>query len=136
MTGRKVSKSAKDDGHVSNGGQPRVAFKGYLNFTPTAADKTALRDFLASGGQPLDWLVNVLSNGYRMSVSLDTYHAAFSASLYDTDSQRNTAGWNLAQRADDPYSAITRLLFVHVELLEGNWLSLVDARPKTDVWGE
>jgi len=43
---KKASVNRKEEGHVGNGKQTRVAFKGYVNYTPTANDKERLKNWL------------------------------------------------------------------------------------------
>lgn len=131
---KKTSVSKKQEGHVGDGKSERVAFRGYINYTPTADDKERLLSLVASGSSPLDQLADVLLQGYRCGVTWDSYHQCFTASLYDQDADRPTSGYNLGARANDPYSALTRILFLHVHVFEGNWLQAVDRQREQDNW--
>lgn len=118
----KLNTNPKSDGHVSNKrGSGRVAWQGYVNYTPTADDKRNLKAMLASGNRPSDALPDVLLAGYKLSITYDTYHSSFSATLYCQIEGSPDAGKALSQRAGNVDSAIERLLFVHCFVLVEGW---------------
>lgn len=129
-----ATKSRKKDGHTGRAGKPRVAFRGYVNYTPTEQDKKTLKELLQNGWDAWSEVPGILLDGYRLGVSYDTYHDCFSAALYCTDESNGNGGWNLPARASDAYSAVVRAIFLHVYVFERDWSSAVEAHKHDQEW--
>lgn len=135
MAARKGNSQRKVEGQTASNGGQRVKWQGYINYTPTAQDKRTLRDMLSSGADPLDRLGEFLMAGYKQSLSWDSYHQAFSATLYDQNPTSPTAGFCLVARGGDPFSALTRLAFLHAYVFEGDWSKALETGKPVDEWG-
>jgi len=133
---RKGNSQRKDEGHVSPNTRQRVAFKGYINYTPTAIDKAGLRAELAAGNRPSDRLADFILSGLRFGCSFDAYHSAFSATFYDTNLDSPSAGYTLVARADTVWSAIERLCYLHAHVFSGDWSTALSPETRTDEWGD
>lgn len=130
----KGTKSAKKEGHVGRAGKSRVAFRGYVNYTPNEQDKAQLKEMLSGGWDAWGEITDILTGGYKISISWDGYHDCFSAALYCTDEGNGNSGWNLPARASDPYSALVRAIFLHVYILSGDWSGAVEAHRRDEEW--
>lgn len=120
MSPRKTNQQKKDDGHTAKGKQ-RVKWQGYVNYTPTEQDRAGLSAAIDGGFDAEHESMQIMREGYRLSMGFDEYHGCYSASLYCQNSSSTNAGWNLSVRATDPFTAFTRLVYLHVYVLGGDW---------------
>lgn len=124
----------KQDSNTTSSGKQKVKFNGYVNYTPTEQDKHELRELLAAGHDLLDELYDEVADNYKLSIMWDSYHQSFAATLYAMDANCVNAGWTLSQRANDPWSAVSRLLYVHLRVFERDWTSAISGAKKVDEW--
>lgn len=127
------SKSLSGSQNGNSNGAARPPFKGFVNYTPTSDDKRGFDDYLASGHDPILELDRVLDAGIKLSVSLDKTNVAAVASLYDNNPKSPSAGYVLSSRGGDAFTAIRRVIFLHLVILESDWLDAVDSTDP-DAW--
>lgn len=128
------TKNAKKDGHTGRAGRPRVAFRGYVNYTPTKEDKESLTLGLADGWNVAEHLESVLLGGYRIGINWDNYNSAYAASLYCQNADSSNAGWTLSARASNPDSALVRVLWLHFHVFREDWSSALERSREADEW--
>lgn len=119
QTGRKAAK-------------PRFPFQGYLNYN---MPRDVAQDFdyqVSQGAISDEILADLLCDGYSVSQKWDAYNECFSASLYDNDPQRVSAGYALVVHSSTPKRALLKLLYGHCVVLQGDWSSV--RRNKPEIW--
>jgi len=99
----------------------KVEFRGYLNRNISAAEKDLYRQELENGWAWYEKAEELISDGYNLKWSWDDYNQAFAATLYDTSSERPHGGYCLSFRGSEPFEAMSRLMWVHYVLLDGDW---------------
>lgn len=118
------------------GAEPRVEWKGFVNYEPTAEDKKGMEHAMATGNDPADWLDKLVQEDvYDVKISFDGRNNCFRASLYCRKSGHAHAGYTLAARAGTSYAALRRVLFIHYEALNCVWnVSGESSRWSDDRW--
>ncbi len=109
-----------------------VVFIGYVR---TQVDKVA-KDWVAAnllnelqmGGK----LIQLASDGYKVSLQWRDEDAAFVAGLYCGDSSNSNAGLMLTSRHNDALKAFTLLVYLHEVKYDGTWPDYQDSRQDTD----
>lgn len=93
----------------------------YINYDLTKDDRGALADLVEAGELPASLLFEAVSEGWKFSLTPDSKHHCFVASL--TDREPGTAFENtcLTGRGASPLDAVRSLLYRHVILSEGDW---------------
>ena len=117
----KVKKAPRDDSGFTGKGRKKVSWRGYVNYPVDEAMKVAYRDAVVRGWDWREAVEDVVSAGYKLSVSWDGYNQAFVGALYATNANDPNAGWCLSMRAANCNEACSRVLWVHVFALRGDW---------------
>ena len=127
------SKSVSDtpSGKSSRAAKPQ--FKGFINYSPTSDDKRGFSAYHADSNDIIYELDNVLDDSYKLSVTVDKSNSAVVASLFDQHPTRGSGGYILSSRGSDAFTAIRRVLYLHVIVLEGEWLAAMDTTDP-DAW--
>jgi hypothetical protein len=99
----------------------KVEWRGYVDYTLKDSDKAMFLEW-ASGKDVWDNEVpSLVEDGYKVSVSHDSYHSTCIGTIYCPIAGHENAGWCLTARHSDPGTAIYRVVFLHFIVLEGNW---------------
>lgn len=96
-------------------------FKGFVNAYMTKEQREAyLKNTWA---EPYDFIVEVLlkDEGYKLSLSWDSYNEAFLASITPRDEKNINFGWVLTAFAGSWENALDVLLFKHIRLYQKDW---------------
>ena len=131
MTKKKVQPSKRTTGRKA--ARERVEFKGYLNRNISADEKVTYRSDLEAGWRWDEKAEELISDGLNLKWSWDSYNEAFAATLYDTNADSDHAGYCLSFRGPEPFEAMSRLVWVHTVLLEGNWNNISEVGD-SDEW--
>lgn len=109
--------------------QPKKAeWKGYHKINLTPADELAFEVWRGENKPTWGWLGILANNGYKFSVSWDSYHEGVSASLYCTESKMEWAGYTLSAWAGDVDTAVELLMFKHYAMCSERWEIAPDKR--------
>lgn len=118
----RTGRTRKTDSKTTTQGKPKVEWQGYVTFELATAQKKALDKFIENKNDPIDWLPGIALDGvYEVKCKWDAYNNCWVASLYCSKYGHENAGWALPCRANDFWTALRRLAFVHQEVLKGQW---------------
>lgn len=112
----------KQDSKETGSGTPKVEFKGYVNITMTSTESKKAKQFLAENvGIVAKWMQEVVESGYSIKVSWSEYNKGISAGLYCQKPDMPNTGYCLTQHSNDAELALTKVLYVHFQLLGKSW---------------
>lgn len=117
------STAPKRSSNYTGSGQQKVEFRGYVNVTLNDTDKAGFKGFIGREGHYEGCLATLIQGGYKVSISFDKYHDCFSGNLYCQLPDHANAGYCLAIKGGDPFTALARAVFVHYEVLNEVWRS-------------
>jgi hypothetical protein len=124
---------------TNNGKNKRAAkaeWKGYHKINLTVEQSALFEtEYLPT---PLLWSdIDILvNNGYKFSLSWDSYNSGVSASLYAQDKKMEWAGYTLSAWSGDAETATKLLLFKHYVVCEEQWEIVPYTREGASVkWG-
>lgn len=80
-------------------------------------------------------LERLINDGYKLSISRDTYHDATGVFLTMPTREHAHHGYCLTARGPDILSALKMLVYKHYNVLGEHWDTEVAERPRHDVWG-
>ncbi len=118
MSSRTTKK--KDDPKTSRG-KAKAPWQGYVNWAFDRIDKAKFKEWSQGRNVFDNDLPDLITAGYKVSLSYDEYNKATVGSLYCHDSEDPNGGWCLTARAQDPYEALLRVMFIHYICFEGVW---------------
>jgi hypothetical protein len=90
----------------------RAPFVGYVNITLTEQDK---EDFTAWRSDPQLWdeaYIEALASGYQLTIKFDQANDCYSCSISCWDVSHDDAGIIYTGRADLPFSAVEKCIYV------------------------
>jgi hypothetical protein len=100
--------------------QDIIPFRGFVNVTLSANEKEDFHPW--SEGKDLGRLLSdVCLLGYVVSVKEDKKGKCFSAACTDRNSESVNAGLCVNMRAEEPVTALWRLMYVLYVILSGDW---------------
>ena len=112
---------SKVDSPITGRGKAKVVWQGYVNVTINESMKRGLVE-LGDLGAFVDKSMRDLEDGvYDVKIRWDSYNQCWQASLYCTFAGHPNAGWCLALRGSDWFSALGRLLYIHFMVYETLW---------------
>lgn len=122
---KKPTYSSKPDSKWTANGAPKVEWKGYLNVNLTDWHKNDYKERVSKGQSFLasQDVMDLLQNGYTLKVGYDEKNKAYQATLYCQQVGSDHAGYALAARASDHVSAMERVAYIHMVVLEGVWIT-------------
>lgn len=116
--------------------KPAFELKGFVSCDLDKALKEQSKVWVNENREALGEKSEALvTDGYKISLSMDRIHDCFQASATCTDSESEDYGFCLTARAPDVWSALGVLLFKHYVVLEGDWASREATATKGDKWG-
>lgn len=119
----------KKDSPTTAKGKTKVEWKGYVNWQLSEQHKATFRKWLETQPKIDEIIHEITEDGYDIKIRYDGYNACMSAQLYCTNPANPNAGWCLSMRANDWYTALLRVIYVHCIALEGAW-----SEPSTQGW--
>lgn len=99
----------------------KADWKGYHKVNLDKADEVLFETWATTNTPTLTDLDILANNGYKFSVSWDSYHEGVSASLYCNDAKMDWAGYTLTAWAGDTETATKLLFFKHYVLCQEHW---------------
>lgn len=76
-------------------------------------------------------LQRLVVDGYRVTLSEDTYNECYQATITPQDVKHKHAGWHLSGRGSNVAKALKQLVYIHYEVLDTDWREYcVTAKPK------
>jgi len=122
-----AKQSSKGRAKVGSKSAPIPSDYKFINYTPTEADKSAIR---ASVPEHARWLAEIAwatQDGYKLSLSFKPEGAVFTASLTCNDPASGNYKCILTGRGTDPTTAYLWVAYLHLVRFEGAWLGSEDA---------
>lgn len=99
----------------------KAEWKGYHKINLTKEQNELFEDQYISRAVPFTDFDILVNNGYKLSVSWDSYNHGVSASLYAQDKKMEWAGYTLSAWAGDAETALKLLLFKHYVVANQQW---------------
>jgi len=123
------------DNKQGSKGKPSVGSKSapiptgfkFINYTPTEADKTAIKSASSQHARWLEQITWATQDGYKLSLSFKHQGAVFTASLTGTDEQSPNYMYILTGRGASPDAALIWCAYLHLIRFEGAWLGNEDS---------
>ena len=108
-----------------------VEWKGYLRVNLTEEQEKHFDVWFPTQAIQLSDLDIVCNNGFKFSLSWDTFHNGISAALYAKDAKLAWAGWTLTAWADNVEEAMGLLFYKHYIICEEDWEHFYDVVEKS-----
>lgn len=105
----------------------RPEWKGFVSCELTVEDKKALREGAMSYEDAWEGLLDIIPEGYKLSVSWDEKNDTFTASLTAGKGTAGNAGWCLTGRGATFDGAVVSLAYKHFSKLRRDWTAGVAA---------
>lgn len=108
---------------------------GFVNIRLETEHKKAIKAYAEAldGDTILAELIELIDDGYQVSLSPDKENASIIATLTGKDGDCVNSGYSMSQRHDDPVVAVAALLFAHKELAQRDaWVKVQYDWQKTD----
>lgn len=102
-------------------GNARPEWKGFVSCELTVEDKKALREGAMSYEDAWEGLLDIIPEGYKLSISWDEKNDTFTASLTAGAGTGDNAGWCLTGRGASFDGAIISLGYKHFTKLRRDW---------------
>lgn len=96
----------------------------FINVSLSNDDKERLATYADEMGESLAVVFDLVSEGYKVSISLDSKHDSFIASLTDNNPKSSFHKYILTGRGTTALDAIASLCYKHYLLAEGDWSRL------------
>jgi len=112
--------SRKSAGTASNFGSYK-----FINVGLSVDDKKRLANAVASGEISLDAALELVEEGYKLSINQDKRNNSFVASLTDSREASPSKNHILTGRGSNPAKAVYSVVYRHYVLLGGDWTTRI-----------
>ena len=114
---------ASDPREKKNAGQktPRFNDAFFLNYTLSSEEKAACKAWLPELVGLDDQVLKLCEAGYKVTLTYDAYGAAFAAFVMPKPETKDNQGIILAGRGSTPLKALKQALFIHYQIMDGQW---------------
>jgi hypothetical protein len=127
---RMAQKSKSNSGSVSASNQNQMQF---VNYDLTVSDKATLKKAGPLNDDVLKTLAQLAKEGYKVSISWDSYSDCVQAFLIGASSSCVNHGFILTSRANELSKALAALVFKHSVVFDGVWHDrVITDRPSDD----
>ncbi len=109
------------DRKAKQAGNVRPDWKGFVTCELTVEDKKSLREGAMPYEDAWEGLLDVIPEGYKLSISWDDKNETFTASLTAGAGTGDNAGWCLTGRGASFDGAVCSLAYKHFTKLARNW---------------
>lgn len=114
----------------------KAEWKGYHKINLTKEQDALFTAEYANRAIPFSDFDILVNNGYKLSISFDSYNHGVSAALYAQDKKMEWAGYTLTAWAGDAETALKLLLFKHYVVARELWEVVPHEREGSNVkWG-
>jgi len=96
-------------------------FKGFVQIDLNEADITAIMETAQKPVSVWNMVVNACKDGFKITIQPDADTLMFKATLTDNNTSRTSAGWMLSGQGPDVLTAVTALMYKHVQKMNGVW---------------
>jgi len=131
-TNRKAEEArpARSNGNGANSGQ----WQGFVNVhLPDGAKEKWFR-WMSEKTAFYDAFAQMCVDGYKITVKYEVQNDCYSAFATGSTSDHHDAGWGLSERAGDPFTALSRLVYIHAVVLSRDWSPYKSAPVYEDRW--
>jgi|SRR5215467_1595750 len=104
----------------------------FVNYDLTEGDKKSLKAANPSADQVLGTIVQLVKEGYKVSMSWDNRSDCVQAFLIGSSKECPNHGFILTSRAASAHKALASLLWKHTSVFEGVWHDRVDLSNRDD----
>ena len=102
-------------------------FKGVIKCELSKSDKMEYKLWLEGQPDVDSWLLKLMEDGYKTTLSYDDYQSCHQASMTPKANLKlEHEGWLLVGRGSTPWRAICNLLYKHLVMLKGSWHNATD----------
>lgn len=101
--------------------QVKVEWKGYLYVNLDSEQEAAFEAWETERIFTINDVAILVDNGYKFSLTWDTFHSGFSASLYSASPKLAWTGYTLTAWAGDVETAMRLLFYKHYIIAEEDW---------------
>lgn len=129
---KRAVKASKTDSPKTGRGKKKVEWKGYVNLSLTDGQKAGFSAWIVGTEIWENAVPTLIEGGYVVSIAYDDYNQSVVAGLYCVNPDDPNAGWKLTARGEYPDVALSRVVYIHLVLLEGNWSD--SFHPEADAW--
>lgn len=112
----------------------QIPFKGFINVSLTEEDKDGFGIERERTDLVRALMQRVCSEGYNLSIKYDPKEDTFRCSLFCVDTNSSAVGYTLVMRSRDALTAMERVLFVHVYVLQEDWSDFVGTGRNDAEW--
>jgi len=109
----------------------KVEWKGYLRVNLTDEQEAHFDEWFPSQVIQISDFGILCNNGFKFSMSWDSFHDGVVASLFASDPKLAWAGWILTAWADSAEEAVGLLFYKHYVVCEEDWEHFYDVVEKT-----
>lgn len=110
-------------------------WQGFINVELPPGAKKAWLAWHELGTPLTDALDRMLLDGYKITLKYEEKNDAYSAFCTGSTSDHHNAGWGLSERAGSSATALSRMVYIHAVVLNGDWDPYKSQRQPDDRWG-
>lgn len=96
-------------------------WQGFVNVTLPPGAKQAWQAWHEMGTPLTDGLDRMLLDGYKITLKYEEQNDCYSAFCTGATSDHNNSGWGLSERSGSSAVALSRLVYIHTVVLNGDW---------------
>lgn len=102
-------------------------FHGYISVDLTKVQAEQCKSRPWDAERFANALQMFIDEGFRVTLSEDTYNECFQATVTPQDFKHKYAGWHLTGRGSNVAKALKQVVYIHYELLDGDWREYMSA---------
>ena len=113
-------------------------FRGWVNINLTDSDKAGIKHLAEKPEEQLvrfwDWAASLIYQGWKISVSWDSYSDAYQPAVFCWDKNSDSCGYAVSARHPDLTIALLSLYWKVTEIADHNLADYTEM-PSVDSWG-
>lgn len=104
----------------------------WVNVSLDADQRSAIKEWELDSDSLETTVMELLAEGYRLSLSYEKDSDSISAFLFDRRTDSKTNNWALTARAPSIFFALKVMVFKHIVVLQRDWAKYKTERPDED----
>lgn len=113
---------------------PPYEWKGFVDIPLSESDKVRFKEWNVEADDILSLIETAVTDGYKLSVTLDTRNSCYQASLTGLAGAPANVGNTMSGRGGSPVKSLAVLMYKHFEIAQqGVWGNTVSPGNKDDI---
>lgn len=131
---RTAKSTSRKSADASPAKPKKATFRKFIRYTATPDNIAEFKRLLRDGVDPIVYIDDVITQGYKVSFSSVSDGQSFNASIYCENPDLENAGLGFSAFAGNAFDAARIALFLHVHVFGDDWLDALEKKNGQDVW--